>query len=245
MLLSLSLLLLTVFSAGQTITGPTECLQAGNYQLCQNLWGRDSGVGSQNSTLLFQLDNNLSWSTTWNWTDGPNSPKSFANVESQVAKGVQLQNIASVPTAWAWSYQSKSNPIRANVAYNIWLGAEPVGAPASVNSSYGIMIWLSNIGHGELNGTPAAVNISLAGHTWDFYAATLGSARTWQSFEFVNKDGDIPVFNADLNVFFEYLVANQGVAPTQYINAIQAGNEAFTGSAVLVTSDYSVTVNPK
>ncbi|KAF9268544.1 endocellulase [Marasmius fiardii PR-910] len=240
MLLSLSLLLLPVLSAAQTISGPFDCLQAGNYQLCQNLWGRTSGVGSQNSTLASQSGNSLSWSTTWNWANGPNAVKSYANIESKVAKGVQLQNVASAPTVWTWSYQSKSDGIRADVAYDIWTGVQSVGTPASRNSSYEIMIWLSGLGGIQPVGSPVTTGISLAGHTWDLWR---GPNSNWQVLSFVVKDGDITNFNVDLNVFFKYIIANQGVAPTQYIQSIQAGTEPFTGSAVLVTSTYSIAVN--
>ncbi|KAF9268439.1 endocellulase [Marasmius fiardii PR-910] len=245
MLLSLSLLVLPVLSAAQTISGPEDCLQAGNYQLCQNLWGRDTGVGSQSSTLVSQSDttNSLSWSTTWNWTNGPDNVKSYANIESTVAKGVQLQNVTSAPTTWTWSYQSRSDGIRANVAYDIWTGVPSVGTPASQNSSYEIMIWLSSLGGIEpIGDSPVTTNVSLAGYTWDIWR---GPNQNWEVLSFVVKDvADVTNFNVDLNEFFEYLIANQVVAPTQYIQSIQAGTEAFTGSAVLVTSNYSVAVNP-
>ena len=41
----------------------------------------------------------------------------------------------------------------------------------------------------------------------------------------------------------EYLEENQGVSTSQVLQAIQAGTEAFTGTATLSVTDYSVTVN--
>ncbi|KAG7091159.1 hypothetical protein E1B28_010212 [Marasmius oreades] len=242
MLFSLSLLLLAALSAAQTISGPLDCLPAGNYQLCQNLWGRTSGVGSQSSTLVSKASNSVGWSTTWNWSNGPNAVKSYANVESTVAKGVQLQNVVSAPTTWTWSYSTRSDGIRADVAYDIWTGVPQVGTPASKNSSYEIMIWLSGLGGIQPVGSAVTRGISLAGHTWDLWR---GPNQNWQVLSFVIQDGEATNFNVDLNEFFKYIIANQGVAPTQYIQSIQAGTEPFTGSAVLVTSNYSVAINHK
>lgn len=42
-----------------------------------------------------------------------------ANVEHNTAKGVQLQNIKTAPTAWTWSYDTISDGIRADVSYDI------------------------------------------------------------------------------------------------------------------------------
>ena len=110
-------------------------MAAGAYQLCQNLWGEctyssnhhsqaiadvvihaAAGVGGQNSTLLSTSGNTVSWRTQWTWANAPNNVKSYANLLSTSAKGVQLQNIASAPTAWTWEYESKSDPIRADVS---------------------------------------------------------------------------------------------------------------------------------
>ncbi|KAG6896171.1 hypothetical protein C0992_009865 [Termitomyces sp. T32_za158] len=120
----------------QTITGQFDCLPAGAYTLCQNLWGINSGVGSQTSTLNSASGNNVAWSTTWNWANNQNNVKSYANVIANNAKGKQLQSIQSAPTTWDWTYQSQSAGIRADVSYDIWFGTAPSGEPASTASSY-------------------------------------------------------------------------------------------------------------
>lgn len=79
-----SLLLLFGFSvvvsgsplAKRTLTGPFDCQSAGQYTLCQNLWGAKSGVGSQNSTLISASGNTVSWSTVYTWANAPNNVKS-------------------------------------------------------------------------------------------------------------------------------------------------------------------------
>jgi len=232
-----SALLFSTLAAAQTISGPTDCLPAGQFTLCQNLWGRNSGVGNQSSTLISASAG--AWSTKYMWANGPNSVKSYANLISNNAKGVQLQNIKSAPTTWVWNYQTQSSGIRADVAYDIWTGVPSSGNTASSASSFEIMIWLSGLGGIQPVGLQIASGISLAGHTWNLWR---GPNANWQVLSFVSASGDIRNFSADLNVFFKYIIANQGVAKTQFVQAIQAGTEPFTGTANLVTSSYSVSL---
>ncbi|KAF5357345.1 hypothetical protein D9758_005913 [Tetrapyrgos nigripes] len=200
---------------------------------------RQSGVGSQSSTLTSSNGNNIAWTTNYTWANGPNSVKSYANVESSVAKGVQLSAIRSAPTIWTWHYGTQSQGIRADVAYDIWTGVARSGAPASSASSYEIMIWLSGLGGIQPVGSPVAQGISVAGHTWDLWR---GPNTNWQVLSFKNVGADITNFNVDLNQFFQYLIQNQGVSSSQFIQSIQAGSEPFTGTANLVTSNYSVSI---
>ncbi|KAF9463183.1 endocellulase [Collybia nuda] len=226
-------------SSAQTISGSTDCLPAGGYTLCQNLWGAKSGVGSQSSTLISGSSASVSWSTNYTWANNPNSVKSYANVVSNTAKGVQLKNVLSAPTSWAWNYQSQSSGIRADVAYDIWTGVPSSGNPASSASSYEIMIWLSGLGGIQPVGSQVTSGISVAGHTWNLWR---GPNQNWQVLSFVSAGGEIKNFNVDLNDFFKYIITNQGVSSSQYIQSIQAGTEPFVGVANLMTSNYSVTI---
>ncbi|KAH9483357.1 Xyloglucan-specific endo-beta-1,4-glucanase A [Psilocybe cubensis] len=224
----------------QTITGATQCIPAGQYTLCQNLWGANSGTGSQSSTLISASGSSVSWSTNWNWQNNPNNVKSYANVQSNSALGVQLNNIASAPSTFDWTYQSQSSGIRADVSYDIWLGSASSGNPASSASSYEIMIWLSGLGGIQPVGSQIQTGINLAGHTWTLWS---GPNSNWRVFSFVSASGNINNFSADLNPFFQYLIKNQGVSGSQYVQSIQAGTEPFTGSANLVINSYSVAIN--
>lgn len=49
-------------------------------------------MGQQNSTLLSTNGNSVSWRTIWEWANGPNNVKSYANVEHNTAKGVQVSS---------------------------------------------------------------------------------------------------------------------------------------------------------
>ncbi|KAJ3994508.1 endocellulase [Lentinula boryana] len=230
-----------ILSSAQTISGQYDCLSAGEFTLCQNLWGEEAGVGSQSSTLISSSGSTVSWSTTWNWANNANNVKSYANILSNTAKGVQLSNIASALTSWSWTYETESEGIRADVSYDIWFGEASSGEPATSASSYEIMIWLSGQGGIQPVGSVTTSNITVAGHQWDLWS---GPNANWEVFSFKTAEGDITDFNVDLNEFFTYLTQNEGVSPAQFVQAIQTGTEPFTGNAVLMTSSYSVAINP-
>ncbi|KAJ7503036.1 endocellulase [Mycena galericulata] len=229
-------------SAAQTISGQYDCLAAGGFTLCQNLWGESAGVGSQTSTLVSSSTQTVSWSTNYTWANGPNNVKSYANVQSTAAKGVQLANIASAPTSWQWNYATQSSGIRADVSYDIWFGKASSGSPATSASSYEIMIWLSGLGGIQPVGSQITTATPIAGYTWNLWK---GPNSNWEVFSFVSSTGNINSFDVDLNAFFTYLVQEQGVASTQYVQAIQSGTEAFVGTANLVIDSYSVSIVSK
>ncbi|KAJ7270068.1 endocellulase [Mycena haematopus] len=239
--LALPVLLAGLSASAQTITGQYDCLPAGGFTLCQNLWGKSAGVGSQNSTLKSATTTSVAWVTNYTWANGPNNVKSYANVESTASKGVQLQNMASAPTSWNWSYATQSSGIRADVSYDIWFGKASSGSPATSASSYEIMIWLSGLGGIQPVGSQITTGTAVAGHTWNLWK---GPNANWEVFSFVSSTGNLNSFDVDLNAFFTYLVQEQGVAATQYVQSIQAGTEAFVGTANLVTSQYSVSIVP-
>ncbi|KAI0369403.1 concanavalin A-like lectin/glucanase [Pilatotrama ljubarskyi] len=235
-----ALVLLSHVASGQTTLQGNDCTPAGAYTLCQNLWGADTGVGTQSTTLLSANGNSVSWSTTYQWSQSPNNVKSYPNVYHNTAKGMQLQDIVTAPTSWQWNYQSASSDLRADVSYDIWTGVPQSGDPASTASSYEIMIWLSNRGGVGGIGSTVAQNIQVGGHTWNLKH---GPNSNWDVFSFITAEGDITDFSADLNDFFQYLIDEQGVAKTQYLQAIQTGTEPFTGSAHLLITNFSVDVS--
>jgi len=239
-LLPLALPALSTPLQKRTLTGPTDCQPAGSFTLCQNLWGADAGVGSQNSTLISSNGDSVSWETVWNWANGENSVKSYANVESTTVKGIQLSALQSAPTAWSWTYKTASSGIRADVSYDIWLGAASSGAPASSASAYEIMIWLSGEGGIQPVGSSIQSSISLAGHTWTLWS---GPNQNWNVFSFVSADGNINDFSADLKDFFDFLVQSHGVSSSMFIQSVQSGTEPFTGSADLMINSYSVSAS--
>ncbi|KAH8082470.1 endocellulase [Cristinia sonorae] len=222
-----------------TLTGAFDCAPAGAFTLCQNQWGARAGVGSQNSTLFSASGNSVSWETNWVWANGPNSVKTYANVIHNSAKGMQLSSIKTAPSSWSWSYKTVSSDVRADVSYDIWTGVPASGDPASAASSFEIMIWLSGRGGIQPVGSQIVTGIEVAGHKWNLWR---GPNSNWTVLSFVSAEGDLTDFNVDLKDFFDYLITNQGVAATQFVQAIQTGTEPFVGNADLLIDNFSVEI---
>ncbi|KZT35180.1 concanavalin A-like lectin/glucanase [Sistotremastrum suecicum HHB10207 ss-3] len=225
--------------SAQTITGATDCVTAGKYTFCQDLWGAASGVGSQNTTSYYASTTGqiASWSTTYNWANAPSQVKSFANVASNTVQGFQLATLATAPTFWVWGYDSSSADLKADVVYNIWLGTASFGTPASSSSNYQ-MSFLASSHYQDAEGSllASAINIPGSGATWDIWS---GTSSTWNVISFVSTFENTNL-TADLKNFLQYLVINNGLPASLYIQSIQAGTDVYVGSAELYTTRYSV-----
>ncbi|KZO89966.1 glycoside hydrolase family 12 protein [Calocera viscosa TUFC12733] len=224
------------------LTGQYTCATSGDYTLCQNQWGSANGVGSQNSTLVSTSGTDISWTTTYTWANNENDVKTYANVLNNNVLGVTLASITSLPTTWDWSYTSESSGLRADVSYDMWLGTSSTGTAASSTSSYEIMVWLSGLGGIEPVGSLLTSSVSIDGYTWNLWS---GTNSNWEVYSFIpaTSGTSITSFSTNLLPFFTYLVTNHGVSTSLYLNAIQTGTEAFTGTASLDISTFSVALN--
>lgn len=99
-----------------------------------------------------------------------------------------------------------------------------------------VMIWLAALnGAGPISSTGSAIaTVTLAGHTYSLYYGLNGSM---QVYSFV-ATSQVAAFDADVMDFFDYLVANQGVASSACLTTFEAGTEPFTGSGAVLKSNY-------
>lgn len=103
------------------------------------------------------------------------------------------------------------------------------------------MVWLAALGGAQPIGHSSGpiASPSIGGYTWDLYKGT----NSWTVFSFVSKN-EINEFSGDINEFFTYLIDNEGVSSSYYIQTIGAGTEAFTGSdAWFTVSPYTISLN--
>lgn len=84
-----------------TVCGQWDSVQTGGYTVYNNLWGKDSGTGSQCLTVDGVSSGLLSWSTTWSWSGGQYNVKSYPNAVVS-APAARLSAISSIPTRWQW-----------------------------------------------------------------------------------------------------------------------------------------------
>ncbi|CAG7853242.1 Xyloglucan-specific endo-beta-1,4-glucanase A; AltName: Full=Xyloglucanase A; AltName: Full=Xyloglucanendohydrolase A; Flags: Precursor [Serendipita indica DSM 11827] len=208
----------------------------GGYTAYQNLWGASAGTGSQCMELTSVSGTTFAWKTNWSWSGGSYNVKSYDNIAYNIATGIKVSTISSIPTSWTWS-QTGTNPVN-NVSYDLM-----TTATSDVNGShtYEIMIWLAAFGGaGPISSSGSPVSTpTVAGRSWKLYDGYNGSMRV---FSFV-ATSTITSFSADLMDFLKYLATNNGFNTGHYLTVLQAGTEPFTGSnVVLTTSSYTVTL---
>ncbi|KAK7744994.1 hypothetical protein SLS53_003228 [Cytospora paraplurivora] len=211
-----------------------DSLTEGQYTVYQNNWGASNAdSGSQCTTFNSISGTTVSWSTSWTWTGGSSSVKSYSNIALEDVNK-QLKSVSSIPSTWKWSYTGSD--IVADVSYDLWLAPTSGGTNA-----YEIMVWLAALGGaGPISSTGSAVGTTtIGGHSFELYSGPNGDTTVYS---FVATD-TVESFSGDVLDFLSYLVDNEGVSDSYYITSLQAGTEPFTGSdAVFSTSAYSLTV---
>lgn len=61
-----------------------------------------AGSGSQTTQALAVSGDSVTWSTSWSWSGGENSVKSYANLGIHTGLGVALKDVSSIPVDWSW-----------------------------------------------------------------------------------------------------------------------------------------------
>ncbi|RMZ12992.1 hypothetical protein D0864_00551 [Hortaea werneckii] len=232
----------------------------GAYSLATNGWGWSTGTGSQCSEINSVSGNTIAWDTTWSWSGGPTSVKSYTNIQQQSYPKKQLGQYSSMPTTWKWSYAGTN--LAANgeyhpashslgrltnvlaVAYDTFVGTSPNGANA-----FEVMVWLGlygSISPLSSNGypfTPIASPV-INGVQFDLAYGLNGNVKVYS---FVARSRAATSFSGDILNFYKYLqqnYASNGFTSNLYLQAFQAGTEVFTGSnAKFDTTAYSVSIS--
>lgn len=77
-------------------------LTTGGYTVYNNLWGEgNADSGSQCTTFDSLSGSTVAWSTSWSWSGGSSSVKSYANVAIEDI-GKQISSVSSLSTTWDW-----------------------------------------------------------------------------------------------------------------------------------------------
>ncbi|TFK21132.1 concanavalin A-like lectin/glucanase [Coprinopsis marcescibilis] len=240
--LTVALAACIVIASSQSIQGADECTSAGGYTLCQNL-AEDSGSGFvgegqgiQMSTHFRSTPSSVEWGTDYEWkVEDFTTVKSFANVESNDAAGLRLDNLPTIAATWNWNYSSRAENMKSAVLFDIWLGHTP---ERNNGSSHEVQIWLSFTGGAKPIGERNATIYDLAEHDWELWRGTNG---TTEVIIFSNPEGeDLSTFNEDMGSFFEYLVDKADIPKASCIQSIQAGTMVFGGRGTFHTSLYTL-----
>jgi xyloglucan-specific endo-beta-1,4-glucanase len=218
-------------------------IDQGKYWLNNNLWGQDSGSGSQCvRDAAPTQEGTIAWGTDWEWSGEETSVKSFVSAvlgwhwsEIDPASGLPVQVSSGTPVNTVWDYQVSDNPGTMNVAYDLWLHS--MNNPTWENDPTDeIMIWPYSAGGAGPIGEQVAT-VEIGGGTWALHEGNIG----WDVYSFVRTDNTTSV-EFDLMDFLNYLAENRGLDASKYLTSVQAGTEVFVGSGSLETSRYATDV---
>ncbi|KAJ5860287.1 endoglucanase-1 [Penicillium soppii] len=226
----------TAFAQQQTLCDQYGYYASGSYSVNNNLWGKDSGTGSQCSYVNSVSGSGISWYTTWTWSGGENNVKSYPNSGLVNLKKQHVSQISSIPTSVNWSYDNTN--IRADVSYDLFTAADI--NHNTYSGDYELMIWLARYGQVQPIGSQIAT-ASVGGNTWELWYGANGAQKTYS---FVSSS-PITSWSGDIKGFFDYLTQHQGYpAGSQYLITMQFGTEPFTGGkSTFTVSNWSANVN--
>jgi xyloglucan-specific endo-beta-1,4-glucanase len=108
----------------------------GGYTVNNNLWGEDSGSGSQCTYVDSISGSGVGWHTTWTWSGADNQVKSYANSQVGLTKKY-VSDISSIPTSVDWTYDNTA--INADVSYDLFTAADI--NHVTYSGDYELMIW--------------------------------------------------------------------------------------------------------
>ncbi|KAJ5945354.1 hypothetical protein N7516_005522 [Penicillium verrucosum] len=204
----------------------------GKYIVNNNMWGKDSGTGSQCTTVDGIADTGVSWHTKWSWSGGEGEVKTYPN--SGVELDVKLvSELKSIKTSAKWGYDNSD--INADVAYDLFTAADKNHETSG--GDYELMIWLGRYGTIAPIGKKLD-SVDVGGKTWELWNGMNGDMNVYS---FVAAD-PITTFATDIKEFFNYLVKSQSFpADSQYLINLQFGTEPFTGDATFTVSNWEAT----
>jgi hypothetical protein len=224
-----------------TLCNAYDSITMGKYWLNNNVWGSDTGSGTQCIEDVSTNGDTIAWNTTWDWTGQSNSVKSYDSAvlgwhwgTKITNTGLPVQISANRPVNSRWQYTASASGTL-NVSYDLWL--HEISNPTWENNPTDeVMIWLTTQGGAGPVGTKQAT-VTIDGASWDLYRGNIG----WNVFSFVRTANNN---NSTLNLsnFLNDLVSRGWVPSSKYLTSVQAGTEVFIGAGSLRTTAYSTTV---
>jgi xyloglucan-specific endo-beta-1,4-glucanase len=184
----------------QTLCDQYGYWSGNGYEINNNIWGKDSGSGSQCTYVDNASSSGVSFHMTWNWSGGQNNVKSFPYIGKQISKGRKITSIDSMQTSVSWSYNTQS--IRADVAYDIFTASDPNHSTSS--GDYELMIWLAKYGDIQPIGSSVGT-VNVAGRSWTLWTGMNGSMKVYS---FV-APSPTTSFSGNVKDFFNYLQTSQ------------------------------------
>ena len=221
-----------------------------------NEWG-NTGVGSGSITVGSQT----SWSTSWDYA--PSSDWTVISYPSAVLgwqwgyrlanTGFPVQLASHTPVGTTVAFRVVPDPTcapggvggggtgsrvcRMDVSYDLWL--HDTSSAGTSTPIYEVMIWLA-YSREMFSGTTPNAYATLGGHSWKVLL-TQGGSSPVASF-LLNEAADLTGATLNITDFTDWLVANQWVPGSWWLDSVQFGTEILKGKGVLTVTNYTATV---
>ncbi|KAJ5962532.1 endoglucanase A precursor [Penicillium viridicatum] len=230
MKLSVALSSLAATALGHTMCSQYDSASSPPYSVNQNLWGKDQGTGSQCVYVGSVSDKGASWYTTWAWSGGQGTVKSYSNSGVTFEKKL-VHDIKDISTSVNW--KQNNTDVNADVAYDLFTAANVDHATSS--GDYELMIWLARYGTIQPIGKQITT-ATVGGKSWEvWYGTSIQAGAEQKTYSFVPKT-PINSYSGNLMAFFDYLIQNESFpADEQYLINLQFGTEPFDGDLTTFT----------
>lgn len=235
-------------SSSASVNVPLLCrdwdtAQSGAYKVQNNVWGKGNLTGYSQCVGIGEGENGgvvARW--TWDWLYSDTYVRGYpeiifgrkpGHVTTTTALPRQIRDIGTANVSFNYS---STHSGRGNCAFEMWLsrGPEVVSDACKVE----VMIWLD--WYGGINPAgPFVRTSSIDGRDYDVFVGTV------QSHPYIAFRVKSPVVGAgtlNLRAFLDDLKANRLVTDDNYVQSIEFGNEASTGSGDTILYSYSVEV---
>jgi hypothetical protein len=215
----------------------------GKYYLNSNLWGANTGSGTQCISDISNNGSTIAWDTNWNWTGQANSVKSYDSSvlgwhwgwqNSNTGLPVQLSSNQSVMTNWNYTL-NQTNPGGIDVSYDTWISDNP--NLGNGNPTDEVMVWLYHGGGVQPVGSKQTT-VTVDGTSWDLWEGNVG----WEVHSFVSTSNNINGQTLNLMDFYNALISSGRLSSSKYLLSVESGTEIFTGAGDLRTNSYYTNV---
>ena len=121
----------------QSLCGPTDYFQSGNWYLNNNEWNSDAGTGAQCTYVDSINSGGVSWHTDWSYSGSSSSVKAYPYAGRLLPTKKLVSAIGSITNSAEWQYQGSS--LRCNVAYDLFTASDP--NHPTYYGEYELMVW--------------------------------------------------------------------------------------------------------
>lgn len=221
-----------------------EYLIHDRFFLFNNLWGAETGTGTQSVWEETEHGPSVAWGTSWDWNGSLETIKSYAAVVlgwhwgwrvSGAGLPIRLASMRSARTRWAFKLNQET-PGKYNVSYDCWFSDNP--RHDQENPTGEVMIWLAYTENVTPIGSPK-IRVTIGGTEWELWQGP-HPVSGWPVYSFL-RTTQTDAESLDLKDFFQYLTRH-GLSSLDYLLSVEAGIEVFAGAGRLETSVYTLEI---